>query len=195
MNDGAMLLRVAFGISVVLTLFHLIEEHHGKLWRYFGAIAGVRISDWVGRLFFTGGLGVVLLGAAIGVLTLGTQSDWAWASVFGVGLLLGGRVSDWWNSHYGKVSRGYVGNRGFRGNPGLLSSWFYVADAGLLVYVLWMYSDAWLPLWWSLLPGLIVGAVLFVIVIPFIQWFGGRWFSEAVRPAWERGGTIPDWAK
>ncbi|MEZ4865660.1 MAG: hypothetical protein R3C14_30390 [Caldilineaceae bacterium] len=62
------LVNIAFVVSIVLTLWHLTEEFLGKLWRYFGAVAGVWIPDWKGIIAFTGLLGVTLIAAAVGIL-------------------------------------------------------------------------------------------------------------------------------
>jgi hypothetical protein len=42
--------------DLALTLLHSLQERKGRLWRYFGAIAGVKIPDSFGQLVFFGGL-------------------------------------------------------------------------------------------------------------------------------------------
>jgi len=195
MNETT-LVYISFGVSLMLTSWHLIEEHQGKLWRYFGAIAGVQVADWVGRLFFTVLLGVILVAAAVGILGIAGGFDAVWFSLFGVGFLIGGRVSDWWNSHF-SLRRNYKWNQVFLQNPGFLSSWFYLADAALLIYLLWTFKAIWTAdkLWpIGLVGGLLVGTALFFIVIPFIKLIGNRCFPESVNPPWAPNQPIPDWA-
>ena len=45
--------HIVLAISVALTGWHLFEEHQGKLWRYFGAMAGVKFADGVGFYFLS----------------------------------------------------------------------------------------------------------------------------------------------
>jgi len=120
---------ICFAISIFLSAWHLIEEFRGKLWRYFGAIAGVPIPDTLGKIIFTGALGLTLFTAALGILEINGGAEKEWLSLSGIGFLIGGRISDWWYSHYRLKSKGY------ENNPGLLSAWFYLADAALLIYL------------------------------------------------------------
>ncbi len=128
------LVHISFGVSLILTTWHLAEEHRGKLWRYFGAIAGLPVADWVGRLFFTFLLGITRVIAAFAILGINGRPAAVWLSLVAIGLLIGGRVSDWWNSHFGKILKGYRWDEVFLGNPGLLSSWFYLVDHCCPVY-------------------------------------------------------------
>src|SRR5690348_1576311 len=52
--------------DLALTLLHSLQERQGRLWRYFGAIAGYDIPDWFGQLVFFGGLTMSLW--AIGLI-------------------------------------------------------------------------------------------------------------------------------
>ena len=47
-------------IDLAFTLLHSLQELKGQLWRYFGAIAGVKIPDGVGKVVFFGGLTISL---------------------------------------------------------------------------------------------------------------------------------------
>ncbi len=186
------LVHICVGVSLVLTCWHLAEEHRGKLWRYFGAIAGIPVADWIGRLFFTVLLGVTLVLAAFAILGIDGRPAAVWLSLVAIGFLIGGRVSDWWNSHFGKILKGYRWDGVFLGNPGLLSSWFYLADAALLTYLLWVFREVW----WAdrLLPlgvGLVAGAGLFLAVVPVMTWIGNRFFPRSAR--WVPDQPIPDW--
>ena len=42
-NPAPSLALGLLGINLVLTLVHSIEEFNGRLWGYFGAIAGIRV--------------------------------------------------------------------------------------------------------------------------------------------------------
>lgn len=184
------LVYISFGVSLTLTVAHLIEEHQGQIWRYFGAIAGVQIDDWAGRIFFTFGLGLLLVAAAFGILYINRDSTWP---ILCVGFLLGGRLSDWWFSHYSK-RRHYRWNHPFLENPGFFSSWLYLADAALLAYLLWVSRSAWIN---GLLPGavgLIVGVMLFYAVIPTIKLIGKKFPRFMRSPRWMQDQPIPSWA-
>jgi hypothetical protein len=185
------LVYLCFVVSVVLSSWHLSEEYKGRLWRYFGAIAGVRVSDTAGKLVFTGGLSISLLLAAVLLLRIADESSGL--GVLGAGFLLGGRVSDWWNSHYRKFRAGYKWPVGFRGNPGLLSSWFYLADSALLIYLLLTFEETCRakPLW--LASGLLAGTVTFVVVIPLIR-LVGKLFPSLKEPPWQPPASPPNWA-
>lgn len=101
---------IAFGISLVLTVWHLAEEYFGELWVYFGNIAGVDIPKWLGISVFTGLLGVALFVAALGILDLNGNGDFRSFSLVGIGFLIGARLSDWWNSHV-RLQRNFRLNR------------------------------------------------------------------------------------
>jgi len=178
-------------LSVGFSICHLFEEHKGKLWRYFGAIAGVRISDAVGSLVFTVGLGMILLLAGASLLLIDDQASVL--GVLGAGFLLGGRVSDWWNSHYSKYFEGYKWPYGYGGNPGLLSSWLYLVDSVLLICLLASVRVRLQgpDLRW-LVGGVLTGTVFFLVVIPLIRLVGVI-VPNLQEPRWEPT-TPPDWA-
>jgi hypothetical protein len=190
------LVYLIFFVSLMLTVWHLAEEHQGRLWQYFGAISGVQVADGVGRFFFTILLGMTLVIAAFGILGIyrisGARSDDAGLSLVGVGFLIGGRVSDWWNSHFSK-RRIYKWDQVFLQNPGFLSSWFYLADVALLIYFLRTFKTKWIESWPFGLVGLLAGSGLFFIVIPVITWIGKKFYPQSVRPPWMPNQPIPNW--
>ena len=47
-------------VDLALTLLHSLQEREGRLWRYFGAIAGVKVPDGFGQIVFFGGLTISL---------------------------------------------------------------------------------------------------------------------------------------
>jgi hypothetical protein len=189
------LIYISFGVSLVLTGWHLTEEYVGRLWDYFGLIAGVLIPRRLGISVFTVGLGATLVLAAVGILDLGGGFDGYWLSLLGVGFLIGGRVSDWWHSHF-TLQKKYQGERGFRGNPGWLSSWFYLADAALLVYLLYAFREGWRndAGWPALFVGLLSGVLLFLLVIPTIKGIRNKLPARYVKDPWEPYQPMPKWA-
>lgn len=183
-----------FVFSLGLTVLHLAEEYKGKLWQYFGAIAGVQVADWVGKLVFTVVLGITLVAAAFGILGIyRSEPLWLrWLSLIGVGFLIGGRVSDWWNSHVSK-RRNYRWDRVFLQNPGFLSSWAFLFDAALLICLLGISRESWSEEWPAVVLGLLFGSLLFLVVIPTIAWVGKKFFPKSVHQPWVQKEPIPNW--
>jgi len=164
------LIYIAFGISVLLSLWHLAEEYCGELWDYFGNIAGVCIPRWLGVFAFTGLLGIALFVAGLGILDLDENPTARWPSLVGIGFLIGTRLSDWWNSHF-RLQRKFPTREGYPSNPGLLSAWFYLGDAALLIVLLGIYREQWIaqPSWPPLLIGLLLGTIFFFVLIPALK--------------------------
>src|SRR5213594_2533745 len=89
-------LAVLLVVDLGLTFVHVAEEYKGRLWTYFGAITGVEIPKWVGVVFFTVILTVLLwavgLAGIAGIIPFPhTAPDELW-SVAAVGILIGGRL-------------------------------------------------------------------------------------------------------
>src|SRR5215831_16799777 len=108
-----------------LTLIHSLQELNGRLWQYFGAIAGVQIPKVLGILFFSLVLTVFLL--AVGFTGISGHVLFFripdWIAIGALGLLIGGRLSDRLYSHV-RLDR-----QGYRPNPGLKSTPYFLAEA------------------------------------------------------------------
>lgn len=180
------------GIDLVLTLIHSVEELKGRLWNYFGAIAGIRVPDWLGIPTFSIALTLALwalgfVGLAGGLSALvGLPDRWAVAAIGGI---IGARVAD------GVLSHLRLDRAGYRPNPGLRSTPYYFAEAVILA-VLFFPGLSSRPGWavggfvvavlffWSVLPGLRLARK--ILVGPF----------RALREEpWEPRQTRPEWAK
>lgn len=180
------LLVVLAAINLALTLVHALQERRGRLWRYFGAIAGVEIPDGPGRfLFFHVLVGTLWL---IGLIaTAGWLVDWmpAWLAAWSVGAIIGARLSDTVFSHV------RLEKRGFRPNPGIESTRYYVAEA-----VAWAILFFPVFLEWQIpaLIGVLLGGGTFIVVLPTIGAAAG-WFGLPRHAPWQSGETMPDWAR
>ncbi|MBI1879532.1 MAG: hypothetical protein HYR94_15155, partial [Chloroflexi bacterium] len=130
-SADAYTLYLILGVNLVLTLVHSVQELKGRMWRYLGAIVGVRIPDVAGFLLFFVALTVILwaLGFAgiAGYLPFYGQGRVAvWFAMAAVGALIGGRLSDRLYLHI-RLDR-----QGYSGNPGLASTPYYLAEAVIL---------------------------------------------------------------
>jgi hypothetical protein len=168
-------------IDLALTLWHSLQERKGQLWRYFGAIAGVRIPDGFGQVVFFGGLTLSLW--IVGLLGITGTVLWQKPVAFGcLGAIIGCRISDSLFSHV------LLNNAGYRPNPGLPSVKYYLAEALGLVFVFYptIFTHT-LPV----LVGFIIGALAFYSVIPGLRIFGPLAF-QATEP-WQKGTPQPKW--
>ena len=181
-------LVLILGVDLVLTLVHSIQELKGRLWRYFGAIAGVAIPDVLGFLFFfvglTGGLWAL---AVVGIA--------GWFPVVGeirtevavgaIGFLIGGRLSDSWFSHIRLARKGY------RPNPGLTSTPFYIVEAFALLL---LFAPG---LWVHTIPavvGLGLGGLFFFSVLPLLRFLRTLPVVRRLRrEPWRSGDPAPAW--
>ena len=106
-----------FIVSLLITITHVLEEllgEGGPLWKYFGAISEVNISDRIGFLLFTIGLTITL-----GVITaFGYLAN----SEFAISLLLGARIGDSIFSHWVLA---FIK----RPNPGIYTTLLFVAES------------------------------------------------------------------
>ena len=99
-------------VDLALTLIHSLQERKGQLWRYFGAIAGVKIPDSFGQGVFFGGLTLSLW--IVGLIGIYGTVTWQTPLAFGcLGAIVGCRLSD---SLYSHVRLNY---EGYKPNPGL----------------------------------------------------------------------------
>jgi hypothetical protein len=150
-------------VDLILTLLHTTQEYRGKLWRYFGAIAGVWVPDLAGVSLFFIGLTLSLWALAwmgiagwlpfLGAIPAGT-------AMLAVGALIGGRISDAWFSHM-RLDRS-----GFRPNPGLSSARYYLAEAVVLSILFGRGLTAFAG---YAAAGVAAGSLFFFSVLPFLR--------------------------
>jgi hypothetical protein len=168
-------------IDVAFTLLHSMQERKGKLWRYFGAIAGVKIPDSVGLVVFFVGLTISLW--TVGLLGITGTVLWQRPLAFGcLGAIAGCRLSDSVFSHI------LLNKKGYRPNPGLPSVPLYFLESLVLVVVFYPTIRA------HTLPvgiGFMIGALFFYSVIPTLKTIG-RLVFESVEP-WQKGSPQPNW--
>src|SRR4051812_45708862 len=168
-------------VDLALTLLHSLQEREGRLWRYFGAIAGVKVPDGFGQVVFFGGLTISLW--IVGLLGITGAVLWQTPLAFGcLGAIIGCRISDSWFSHI------ELNNAGYRPNPGLSSVPLYVVEALVLLVV---FYPAVLAHMCAVLVGFIVGALIFYAVIPILKLVGPLVF-ERIEP-WQKGTPQPQW--
>ncbi|WP_426440827.1 hypothetical protein [Bradyrhizobium genosp. P] len=168
-------------IDLALTLRHSLQERKGRLWRYFGAIAGVKIPDGFGQVVFFGGL--ILSLWVVGLLGITGTVLWQTPLAFGcLGAMIGCRISDSLFSHI------LPDNAGYRPNPGLQSVRSYFIEVlflvGLFYPTLRMHS-------FPVLAGFIIGALFFYAIIPVLKTVGRLVFAP-IAP-WRKGDPQPEW--
>ena len=167
--------------DLVLTLLHSVQERKGRLWRYFGAIAGVKIPDLFGKLVFFGGLTISLW--VVGLLGITGTVLWQTPLAFGcLGAIMGCRLSDSLFSHI------LLSKAGYRPNPGLPSVPLYFIEVVVLVIVFYPTLRTHT---FAVLIGFIIGALFFYILIPGLKMFGHLVFAPIKR--WEKGSPQPEW--
>jgi hypothetical protein len=182
--NSALPLVLILAVDLAFTFLHSYQEWKGAgapLWRNFGAIVGLDISDRWGFLIFTVLLTLTLsVIGAVGILDpLGP--NWTAAAL---GALIGARLSDTLVSHVALYGLGY------RPNPGLSSTPLYVLEA---CFIVWAFHSrlAVQPQFAEI--GFVLGALSFVLVLPGL-WLA-RWvWPDRVRPPWSRGQPMPSWA-
>jgi hypothetical protein len=168
--DRAML--VLLGVDLTLTAWHSAQEFDGRLWRYFGAIRGVKIPDWAGFLAFTVGLTSALW--VVAILALAFGQPWA------LGLLLGARMGDWWSSH------AHLEAIGYRPNPGFGTAMLFPIETLIVFFASWDVVQAG-PAW--MLLGCLGGAASFASILPALGLL--RHWPDFGQPRWRRGDEIP----
>lgn len=154
-----------FAVGLALTLAHSLQERRGRLWQYFGDIAGVEIPDRIGVPLFFWGLTLSLWLVAVAAF-FGALWPWGWGvhlSIAAVGALIGARLSDSWYSHV-RLHR-----QGHRPNPGLGTVPLYVVEAIVLavVFAPGLISH---PIFAAV--GLVAGWAVFAGVLPSLRALG-----------------------
>jgi len=165
------------------TLLHSLQERKGQLWRYFGAIAGIKIPDSFGQVVFFGGLTISLW--VVGLLGITGTVLWQTPLAFGcLGAIIGCRISDSLFSH---ILLNYAG---YRPNPGLPSVPLYFVEVLVLVVVFYptirMHT-------FPVLIGFIIGSLAFYTVIPSLKTIRRLVLVlEPIEP-WQKGSPQPKW--
>lgn len=177
------LFAVLLAVDMVLTLVHTWQELKGRLWRYFGAIAGVPVPDLVG-------IPVFFVTLTVGLWAVGLMGIAGWlpyigsippsTSIMCVGGLIGGRLSDSWFSHI-RLDR-----QGYSPNPGLKSTPYYIAEALILAVV---FARGLVGLGSGAIIGLGVGILFFFSVLPVLRIL--RVFPSLRREPWKPGQPMP----
>jgi hypothetical protein len=167
------------GIDLALTLIHSLQERKGRLWRYFGAIAGVKIPDTCGQLVFFGGLTVSLWIVGLIGITYAVIGQTPFAFVC-LGAIVGCRASDSLFSHI------LLYNAGFRPNPGLPSVPLYLAETLVLSIIFWPAIVGNILL---ATIGFIIGTLAFYAVVPVLRRYGPL-ILEPIE-AWHAGRPQP----
>ena len=158
------------------------------LWRVFGAVVGVRVSDRLGFAAFT--LLLTLIQWAVGLAGIA-----AWWPIVGpldrapaicaLGGIIGARIGDNVVSHWGLYALGY------RPNPGLSSTILYTFEAVFLLATFWKGLASHPLAAWT---GIVLGIVFFCLVLPGLRVLG--LLNPALRrEPWKRGEPLPSWAK
>src|ERR1700761_9052081 len=110
-------LIVLLGLDWEFSAVHAYQEWRGEsvpLWRVFGAVVGLWLPHWLGFLFFTLGLTLLLWSAGLMAIAGWFFGELSPAgSVRALGFIIGARISDTLISHWGLYALGY------RPNPGL----------------------------------------------------------------------------
>jgi len=168
-------------IDLAFTLLHSLQERQGRLWRYFGAIAGVKIPDSFGQVVFFGGLTISLW--IVGLLGITGTVLWQTPPAFGcLGAIIGCRLSDSVFSHI------LLNNAGYRPNPGLSSVPLYFIEVLVLAVV---FYPTIRPHTFPVLIGFVIGVLAFYSFIPGLKAVGPLVFEPIKR--WERGSPQPNW--
>jgi hypothetical protein len=168
-------------VDLAFTFLHSLQERKGRLWRYFGAIVGVKIPDPFGQVVFFGGLTISLW--IVGLLGITGTVLWQTPLAAGfLGAIIGCRLSDSWFSHI------LLNNAGYRPNPGLSSVPLYFVEA--LALVVFFYPTLRIHAVAALI-GFIIGALAFYTVIPGLKIIGPLVFAP-IKP-WQKGTPQPNW--
>jgi len=168
-------------VDLALALIHSLQERNGQLWRYFGAIAGVKIPDSFGQVVFFGGLTLSLW--IVGLIGIYGTVTWQTPLAFGcLGAMVGCRLSD---SLYSHLRLNY---EGYKPNPGLGSVPLYLVESVALT-VIFLPTVAAHPV--AVTIGFAIGAFAFYSVIPMLRIVGPLVF-ERIEP-WKRGTPQPQW--
>jgi hypothetical protein len=188
---SSLALFLILGFDWAFSAFHTYQEWRGAkapLWRIFGAVVGLWIPNWLGFLFFTVMLTLVLwcvglAGIAGWLPVAGSLTEPT--AVVALGALIGARISDTLVSHWSLYALGY------RPNPGLSSTPLYVLEAAFILLTFWKGLSLYAPAAWL---GLACGAGFFIVVLPMLR--GVRVIAPSwKRTAWIRWQPLPAWAE
>src|SRR4051794_32774484 len=183
-TDTLSFLVLILAADIAITFLHSWQEWKGEgapLWRNFGAIVGLDIADRWGFAIFTVGLTVVM--SAIGFVGIVGPLG-VGCTAFGLGMLIGARVSDTLVSHVLLYGVGY------RPNPGLSSTPLYILEA---CFIAWAFHARLVADPSSAKFGLVAGVLMFVMVWPGL-WLM-RWvLPDRARTPWSRWQAMPSWA-
>jgi hypothetical protein len=180
-SSKLVLLAIVQIVNLALTLIHSLQERKGQLWRYFGAVAGVKISDSFGQIVFFGGLTLSLW--IVGLIGIYGTVTWQTPLAFGcLGAIVGCRLSD---SLYSHVRLNY---EGYKPNPGLESVPLYLVESVALTAIFLPTVTAHPG---AVMIGFAIGAFAFYSVIPTLRILGPLVF-EKMQP-WKRGTPQPQW--
>jgi hypothetical protein len=172
--------------DVGLTAIHTTQEVSNKMWRYFGAIAGMRFPDALGVFIFAGFVGGLFVTASfagtLGALPIIGPLPVA-VTVGAVGVTIASRISDAWYSHM------ELDRRGFRPNPGLGTAPAYLIE-GLILPVIFYPGILAYPV--AALIGGVIGWVTFVTV-PFNFRAVRAMMPKTHAPVWRAGEPLPEW--
>lgn len=174
---------LAFAIlaaNLTLSLVHSSQELRGHMWRYVGAIVGVRIPDKYGVVFFFVGLTAVLWFVGIlGLLGIPFASEAVQTGA--IWCMIGFRFSDSWNLHYRLANLGYVPN------PGLPSAPHYLVEGAILT-VLFIPSLLLHPV--AAVIGFALGWIFFMSVTPIVRRIP-LLIPSLRQKVWQAGQIIP----
>jgi hypothetical protein len=167
-----------------ITLLHSSQEWKGAgapLWRNFGAIVGLDISDRWGFWIFTVALTVILFAVGFtGIVGLPIPQ----ATGVALGGLIGARLSDTLVSHI------LLHCLGYRPNPGLSSTPLYVFEA---LFIAWIFRESLAAAPGYAALGFGFGVLAFVAVLPLLR-VARMFFPARERPSWQPWQPIPPWA-
>lgn len=174
--------------DLLLTIVHTVQEVRVRMWRYFGAIAGMRFPDPLGVFIFAvfiGGLfwGSSFAGIAGALPFIGPVSETV--SMGAIGLTIVARISDAWYSHI------RLDLRGFRPNPGLPTAKAYLVE-GVLLTILFLPGLQAYPL--AAAIGGLIGWVTFVTV-PFNFRAVRAMMPSRHAEVWRAGEPLPPWGR
>jgi hypothetical protein len=171
-----------------LTVAHTYQEVSARMWRYFGAIAGMRCPDALGIFIFAGFIGGLFWGSAFAGIAgavpfIGPVS--IEVSVGAIGVTIASRLSDAWYSHM------ELDKRGYRPNPGLPTAKLYLLE-GILLPIVFFPGLRAHPV--PALVGIAIGWVTFVTV-PFNFKAVRALLPKTHAPVWRPGEPLPEWGK
>jgi hypothetical protein len=174
--------------DMLLTVTHTAQEVRLRMWRYFGAIAGMRFPDPLGVFIFAGFIGGLFWGSSFAGIA-GALPFYGPVSINvsmgAIGLTIAARISDAWYSHI------ELDRRGFRPNPGLGTAPAYLVE-GLLLAILFFPGIRAHPA--ATLIGAAIGWVTFVTV-PFNFRAVRALLPKSHAPVWKPGEPLPAWGR